>query len=91
MCDLLHKLTIVDECDYQRWIDGQLIYDYDKEELVPVTEEIKNIKEENDLQEYITYKEFNDWSYLPYETFVLHFSTKNGDVVVAFGYVGYND
>ena len=91
MYDLTHKLTIVDEIDYQRWIDGELIYDYDKEELVPLTWEIKKIKEENDIQEYITFEEFNDWSFLPYETFVQHFTTKNGDKVVAFGYVGYND
>lgn len=92
MCDLVKKITIADVEDFNAWKEGKLIYDYDDEYLVEVTDEIKYEKENcDDYKMYITYKEFNDWSYLPYETVEEHFITKGGDHVVAFGYVGYDD
>ena len=42
----------------------------------------------NDDKTFYTYKEFNDYDYIEYETFGQEMKTKNGDEVVAFGYFG---
>lgn len=42
----------------------------------------------NDDKTFYTYKEFNDYDYIEYETFEQEMKTKNGDEVVAFGYFG---
>lgn len=45
---------------------------------------------EADEGEYLTYKQFNDWNYLEYETFEETYSTPNKETVVAFGYYGHD-
>ena len=85
-----HTLTLCTKSDFDRWINGELIYDCDKEELIPLTGDImKEKEEEDDYKRYMTYENFNDWSYLDYETFVQEFKTPGNEEVVAFGYYGY--
>lgn len=91
-CDgSIHLLTMCMESDFQKWKNGELIYDYDKEELVPYTDEIRKKKEEDGCMEYITYENFNDWSYFDLESFEQEFITPSGEKVIGFGYFGYDD
>jgi hypothetical protein len=78
------------ESDFNKWKNEELIYDRYEEVLVPYTDEIRKAKEEDDEKEFLTYEEFNDWSYLDYNTFEQSFKTPSGDKVISFGYYGYD-
>lgn len=84
-----HSLTMCTGSDYEKWKNGELIYDYYNDELVPVTDKIRELKEDGD-DEYVTYENFQDWSYMDLESFESRFTTPGGEEVVAFGYYGYD-
>lgn len=90
----VHSLTMVSESDYDKWKNGELVYDRMRGKLIPVTdEEYLEWKKENeetdiDYYDYLTYDEFFDYDILYYETFLNSFTTENGDTVIAFGYYG---
>lgn len=86
-----HSLTMCTSSDFEDWKSGKLIYDFEEEELIPATEEILREKEMgDDYKRYMTYENFNDWSYLEYESFEQRFKTPGGEEVVGFGYFGYD-
>ena len=84
-----HSITMCMRSDFDKWINGELVWDRWNNELIPITPKIK-ISMENDEREYLTYDQFNDWEYVDYETYTNNYTTPNGDKVVAFGYYGYN-
>lgn len=84
-----HSLTMCTSSDYEKWKNGELIYDYYNDKLVPVTDKIKELKEDGD-DEYVTYENFQDWSYMDLESFEQRYTTPGGEEVVAFGYYGYD-
>ena len=84
-----HTLTMCVSSDFEKWKNGELIYDYYQDELVPFTDKIREEKENGDC-DYVTYEDFNDWSYNELESFENRFTTPGGEEVVAFGYYGYN-
>lgn len=86
-----HSLTMCTDSDFQKWKDGNLIFDYYDEVLIPVTDEIrKEIDEEGDTEgRYYTYDDFNNGR-LEYETFEQEFKTPGGEKVIGFGYFGYD-
>ena len=59
-----HSLTMCTVSDFDKWKSGELIFDYYEDKLIPVTKEILKEKEdEDDYKRYLTYENFNDWSY----------------------------
>lgn len=84
-----HSLTMCTNSDFEKWKNGELIYDYYNDKLVPVTDEIRALKEDGD-DEYVTYENFKDWSYMDLESFEQRYTTPGGEEVVAFGYYGYD-
>lgn len=84
-----HSLTMCTSSDYEKWKNGELIYDYYNDKLVPVTDKIKELKEDGD-DEYVTYENFQDWSYMDLESFEQRYTTPGGEEIVAFGYYGYD-
>lgn len=92
----VHSLTMVSESDYDKWKNGELVYDRTWDKLIPVTDEKylewkkENEEEDPDWFDYLTYEEFFDYDTIEYETFEDNFTTENGDVVKAFGYYGHN-
>ena len=84
-----HSITMCMRSEFDKWVNGELVWDRWNRELVPITPEIK-ISMENDEREYLTYDQFHDWEYVDYETYTNNYTTPNGDKVVAFGYYGYN-
>ena len=86
-----HRLVMCMESDFEKWKNGELIYDFDNDKLIPYTSEIRKLKEEDGRTEYITYDNFNDWSYHDFDTFLKTFTTPNGETVIGFGYYGYVD
>lgn len=82
----VHSLTMCTQSDYDRWKDGELIYDYWDGKLISNDE----LDDDYDEGRYYTYDRFNDYGEFDYETFEDIFTTKNGDAVVAFGYYGHD-
>lgn len=83
-------MVMCTESDFEKWKDGELILDYDNEELVPYTDEIRELKEDEGVIEYVTYEDFQD-GIIELYTFEKTFTTPSGEKVVAFGYYGYQD
>jgi hypothetical protein len=83
----VHSITLCMESDYEKWKNGELIYNRWADELVPITDEVRKSIEE-DERDYLTYEQFGDWDYIEYETFVESFTTPGGEKVVSFGYYG---
>ena len=85
----VHSITMCMKSDYDKWVAGELVFDYYKDELIDITSEIKaEIKMRS--RRYFTYDQFNDWEYIEFETFEERFKTANNDEVVAFGYYGHD-
>lgn len=83
-----HSLTMCTESDFEKWMNGELVWSRWNDELVPITSKIRESMDNNE-GEYLTYDQFNDYDYLDYETFEQRFETPNNERVVAFGYYGY--
>lgn len=83
-----HSLTMCTESDFEKWLNGELVWSRWNDELVPITSKVRESMDNNE-GEYLTYDQFNDWDYLDYETFEQRFETPNNERVVAFGYYGY--
>lgn len=86
----VHSLTLATGSDYDKWVKGELIYDRWNQKLVPITDKIREEREENEEMRYFTSDEFDDYVYMEYETFEKSMTTPSGEKVVAFGYYGYN-
>lgn len=95
-----HSMTICDKDEYNRWKNGELVYDSRKEVLVEVLSlpdmVIKEIKEnghfagriDDKWESYSTYEFYMDNESLEY--FEESYTTKNGDNIIAFGRYGYD-
>lgn len=89
----VHSLCMCMESDYEKWKNGEMVFDRWSDELIPITDEIREEIESN-LDDYsgnyFTYEKFFDYEYNDYETFASSITTPNGEEVVSFGYYGYN-
>lgn len=75
-----HSITMVSKEEYDKWKNGELLYDNWHDKLVEKTEE--NCEDED----FKAYDEYFENEYL--ETFEDKYTTKSGDVIVAFGKYG---
>lgn len=82
----VHSLTMCTQSDYEKWKDGEFIYDYWDGKLISTDES----DDDYDEGRYYTYDRFNEYSEFNYETFEDTFTTENGDAVIAFGYYGHD-
>ncbi len=83
----VHSITMCAKSDYDKWKNGELVWDRYGRELVPITPEIQ-VSLDEDEREYFTYEQFGDYDYVDYETFEKSHKTPGGEEVVAFGYYG---
>ena len=81
----VHSITMCSESDFDRWVNGELLFDRWGDCLV----EKDKIEQDEDNQ-YLTYDQFNDWDYIEYETYHQSYTTPNGETIVAFGYYGHD-
>jgi hypothetical protein len=75
--------------EFDKWVEGELVWDQWGEKLVPITPIIK-ADMAGRYPRYLTYDQFNDWDYIPQETFEHNYTTPNGEQIVGFGYYGYD-
>ena len=81
-----HSITICTDSEFETWKNGELIFDYYNEKLVPYTDDIKKSQEAG-YEDYATYDNFG---FNDYEYYEKHYTTPNGENIVAFGYYGYD-
>lgn len=72
-----HSISIVSKEDFEKWKNGELLYNNWGDNLVEKTEE------NADDEDMYTYDGFFDDEYL--EGYVERYTTKGGDEIVAFG------
>ncbi len=54
----VHSITMCNKSDFDKWENGELVYDWGRELIIPITEEIKS-KMENDIySDYYTFDDF---------------------------------
>lgn len=82
----VHSLTMCTQSDYDRWKNGELIYDYWNGKLISIDE----LDDDYEEGRYYTYDCFNDYECFDFETYEHDFTTESGDTVVAFGYYGHD-
>lgn len=81
---MVHSLCIVTEDDFNKFKDGELIYDRWNKELVDASK--VNLYEDEDDQ-YWTEEDFGgEW----YEVYYDAFTTPSGDKMVAMSYYGHD-
>ena len=76
-----HTITMCSEEEYNKWKNGELVFDRWQEELVEP-------KKENEHHRYQTYDEFWEDEFL--EGFKEKYTTNSGEKVIAFGLYGYD-
>ena len=87
----VHSITMCMQSDYEKWENGEFIYDRWGDALVPITDENAEIIKNSEDDDYLTFDEFwNDYDKLEYEKFKQTFTSQNGDTIVAFGYYGHD-
>lgn len=81
-----HSLTICTESEYERWKNGELLFDTYDEQLITPNE----IEKDDDEDRYVTYDAYCDDILEEYESYTSYYTTSNGDKIVVFGYYGYD-
>lgn len=76
-----HSICICTEDDYEKWKNGEKLWDYWSDELVDIDEVSEEDRDTYDFRSYDFENEYLEW----YEH---HFVTPSGDKMVAFGLYG---
>lgn len=77
-----HSLTIVALEDFEKWKNGELLYDRWNDKFVEVPSNEEEVDED--------FETYSSWENKDMETFEQHYKTKNGDQIVAFGSFGFD-
>lgn len=80
-----HALSMCSGEEYEKWKNGELVFDRESYRLIPATE-----KDEDDPEGYLSPKEYFDEMGAYFETFIDSYKLPDGQKVVAFGYYGYD-
>ena len=101
----VHSITMCSSEEYQKWIDGKLLYWRDKkkfgvrEDIIEEMQDISwledtNWEDEDEVNDVFSDKGVETYEEFFdedwYETFVDSYTTPNGEKVVAFGYYGHD-
>ena len=96
---MTHALTMCSDSMYKKWEDGEAYWRKWDDDFVTVEEAKKQFELDsyfNDFEQFrreeglITWDEFDDYDYVPFETFHNSYTTPSGEVIHAFGYYGHD-
>jgi hypothetical protein len=100
---MTHALTMCSASEYQKWVDGELYWSHWNDNFRSVKEVDNELGKDNFKSDYydsyeemrrsegyLTYDEFDDYDYMPFETFDETYTTPNGEIIYAFGYYGHD-
>ena len=96
---MTHALTMCTDSEYRKWQNDEVYWQKWSDDFISVEE----AKEEFKLNSYfddfdewrreegiMTYDEFGDYDYMPFETFSETYKTPSGETIHAFGYYGHD-
>lgn len=82
-----HSICIVKKSDYEKWQNGELVYNDVKSKLVTHDEMKLDLCDWYDEDDFKTFEEYeDDYSFEHYEQF---YTSESGDEIVIFGEYGY--
>lgn len=82
----VHSLTVCTQSEMQRWKNGEIVYDWYREKLVPATAfTAENPERFWDTQAFSDYVDRHC-----FEDFEEECEMSNGETIVVFGYHGYD-
>lgn len=84
-----HSITMCMKSEYDKWVEGGLVWSRWGDRLVPITPDVKASMDDGD-GDYLTYDQFNDYDYIDFETFEESYTTPSGEQIISFGYYGYD-
>jgi hypothetical protein len=96
---MTHSLTMCTDSEYCKWKNDEVYWQRWDENFITVEEAKKEFEADSyfdDFEEWrreeglLTYDEFNDYDYIPFETFYETYTTPNGETIHAFGYYGHD-
>lgn len=83
-----HSITIVSKENYNRWKNGEMLFDQDSESIVKIPEDY-NEETQDDKYDYL--KTYDDWvNGSEMEDYFAEFKTEHDDEIVVFGRYGYD-
>jgi hypothetical protein len=88
-----HSLTIATEDEYNKWVDGKVLYDKYNGKFLTMEEAKKKLDAEgycDEIKEFaVTFKEYEEPDYDNYlESFKQRYTSPSGDKLVIFGEYG---
>jgi hypothetical protein len=96
---MTHALTMCTDSEYCKWKNDEVYWQKWSDNFITVEEVKKNFALDSDYADFdeyrqdeglLTYDEFNDYDYIPFETFEETYTTSSGEVIHAFGYYGHD-
>ena len=83
----VHSITMCSENEWNEWKQGELVWDYYTEKLIPVNNDV-----EADNERYYSYEDWFDgyWFRDEFEKYDDKYTLPNGEVIHAFGYYGHD-
>lgn len=83
---MCHALSICTEEEFQKWENGEVWWNRWEDKFIPTKEDMNEDYRKD--EGYMTYDDFEELEFE--EVFEKRYKTPSGEVVVAFGYAGYD-
>ena len=96
---MTHALTMCTNSEYHKWKNDEVYWQRWSDDFITIEEAKKAFESDSyfdDFDEYrreeglLTYDEFDDYDYMPFETFGESYTTPNGEIIHVFGYYGHD-
>lgn len=96
---MTHALTMCTDSEYRKWQNDEVYWRKWSDDFITVEEAKEEFKLDSyctDFDEYrrdeglLTCDEFDDYDYMPFETFDETYTTPSGELIHAFGYYGHD-
>ena len=96
---MTHSLTMCTDSEYQKWRNDEIYWQRWSDDFITVEEAKKYFEADSyfdDFDEWrreeglLTCDEFDDYDYVPFETFDETYTTPSGETIHAFGYYGHD-
>ena len=97
---MTHALTMCTDSKYRKWQNDEVYWQKWCDNFITIEKAKENFERLDygytDFDEYrhdeglLTYDEFDDYDYMPFETFDQTYTTPSGELIHAFGYYGHD-
>ena len=82
----VHSMTVCTRSEMQQWKNGEMVYDWYREKLVPAT--VVTAEDPKHFWDTQAFSNYVDRHFL--EDFEEEYEMSNGETIIVFGYRGYD-